>query len=104
MDADGDGNRDMPNGDPLVLDWQFSSQEVSAALVELIAQNWKDIGVNTTIKEVTPDEYRSAQSSNALDVLTWTVGSPVGTNLGDNQLWVPPYSDYFGLRPAMGLG
>ncbi len=102
VDADGDGNRDLPNGDPFVLDWQFSSQEVSSALVELIAQNWKDMGINTQIKEVTPDEFRSAQSANALDVLIWTVGSPLGTNLGDNQLWVPPYSDYFGLRPAMG--
>ncbi len=102
VDANGDGNRDLPNGEPFVLDWQFSTQEVSSPLVELIAQNWKDVGVNTTIKEVTPDEYRSAQSANTLDVLMWTVGSPVGTILGDNQLWVPPYSDYFGLRPAMG--
>lgn len=102
VDADGDGDRDLPNGDPFILDWQFSTQSMSAQLVELIAQSWTDLGVTTNIKEVTSDEYRSAQSSNKLDVVSWVVGQPAGVILGDNQLWVPPYSDYFGLRPAMG--
>ncbi len=102
VDADGDGDRDLPNGEPFVLDWQFATQAASAQMVELIAQNWTDLGVTTNIKEVTSDEYRSAQSSNNLDVLMWVVGQPAGTILGDTQLWVPPFSDYFGLRPAMG--
>lgn len=102
VDADGDGDRDLPNGEPFTLNWQFSTQAAPAQLVELVAQNWTDVGVTTNIKEVTSDEYRSAQSSNKLDVVNWVVGQPAGAILGDNQLWTPPFSDYFGARPAMG--
>lgn len=104
VDADGDGDRDLPNGEPFTLNWQFSTQAAPAQLVELVAQNWTDVGVTTNIKEVTSDEYRSAQSSNKLDVVNWVVGQPAGAILGDNQLWTPPFSDYFGARPAMGWG
>lgn len=102
VDQDGDGKRDLPGGGRFVLNWQFATQATPAALAELVARNWSDIGVETQIKEVTSDEYRSAQSANQLQVLSWVVGQPAGTTLGDNQLWVPPYSDYFGIRPAMG--
>ncbi|TNJ47804.1 ABC transporter substrate-binding protein [Phaeobacter sp. B1627] len=102
VDQDGDGMRDLPNGERLVLNWQFSTQSTAASLAELIARNWTDIGIETQAKEVTSDEYRSAQSANQLEVLSWGMGQPAGTILGDNQNWVPPYSDYFGIRPAMG--
>jgi len=102
VDQDGDGMRDLPGGGKLVLNWQFSTQSTPAAVAELIARNWTDVGVETQAKEVTSDEYRSAQSANQLEVLSWGMGQPAGTILGDNQNWTPPYSDYFGIRPAMG--
>ena len=58
LDAYGDGNRDLPNGDPFVLNIQFSTQELSSQLIEITGQNWADVGVASVIKEVTPDEYR----------------------------------------------
>lgn len=101
VDKDGDGDRDLPNGDPFVLDWQFSTQASSSQLVELIAQNWTDVGVTTTIKEVTSDEYRASQSANTLDVMMWGKGQPAGSILGDGEIWVPPFDGYFDVRTGM---
>ena len=101
VDTDGDGFRELPNGDAIVLNMQFATQGIGAEVVEFVAQNWADVGVATTVKEVTPDEYRSAQSSNDLDVGMWRKGQPVAIVLGNNELWVPPYENYFGHRTAM---
>ena len=100
-DTDGDGFRELPNGEPLVLNLQFSTQGIAGQLVELAGQYWKDVGINTTVKEVTPDEYRSAQSSNQLDVMLWRKSQPLAIVLGNNELWVPPFENYFGIRTGM---
>lgn len=101
VDKDGDGMREMPNGEPLVLNLQFATQGISAKLVELVGQAWKDVGVNTTVKEVTTDEYRSAQSANQLDVTMYAKGMPLAVILGNSELFTPPFENYFGMRTAM---
>lgn len=100
-DTDGDGFRELPNGDKLVLNLQFATQGIAGEVVELMAQNWSDVGIQTTVKEVTPDEYRSAQSSNQLDVLMWLKGQPLAIHLGDASYWNPPFDGYFDLRTGM---
>lgn len=100
-DTDGDGFRELPNGEPLVLNLNFSTQGVAGQTVELVAQYWADVGINSVVKEVTPDEYRSAQSSNQLDVAMWRKSQPLAIVMGNNELWVPPYENYFGVRNAM---
>ena len=100
-DTDGDGFRELPNGDKLVLNLQFATQGIAGEVVELMGQDWADVGIQTTVKEVTPDEYRSAQSSNQLDVLMWLKGQPVAIHLGDATYWEPPFDGYFDLRTGM---
>ncbi|MFA3915719.1 ABC transporter substrate-binding protein [Ruegeria hyattellae] len=100
-DTDGDGFRELPNGDKLVLNMQFATQGIGGEVVQLVGQNWADVGIQTTVKEVTPDEYRSAQSSNQLDVGMWEKGQPVAIVLGNNELFVPPFENYFGHRTGM---
>ena len=100
-DTDGDGFRELPNGDKLVLNLQFATQGAPGELAQLVAQNWIDVGVETTVKEVTPDEYRSAQSSNQLDVMIWRKGQPLALHLGDNTYFVPPFDGYFDIRTGM---
>ena len=71
-------------------------------MVELIGQHWARSGIQTTVKEVTPDEYRSAQSANKLDVTNCGVtASRWQSCSGTNQIWVPPYHDYFTVRTNM---
>lgn len=101
VDKDGDGFRELPNGEKIVLNIQFATQGVPAAVVELVAQHWANVGIQTTIKEVTPDEYRSAQSANQLDVGTWEKGQPLAIILATNELFVPPFENYFFHRTGM---
>jgi len=101
VDKDGDGFRDLPNGDKLVLNIQFATQGIAGQVVELVAQHWTNVGVKSTSKEVTPDEYRSAQSANQLDVGVWGKGQPLAVIMGTNELFVPPFENYFGHRSGM---
>jgi len=101
VDTDGDGMRELPNGEQIVINLQFSTQGISAKLVELVGQAWKEVGVNTVVKEVTTDEYRSAQSSNQLDVTMYAKGQPLAVILGNSELFTPPFENYFGQRTAM---
>lgn len=101
VDRDDDGFRDLPDGRPLVLNLQFATQGIAGQVVELIAQYWRDLGVNSNVKEVTPDEYRSSQSSNQLDVGLWEKSQPIAIVLGNDELWVPPFENYFAHRTGM---
>ncbi|MEO0379553.1 MAG: ABC transporter substrate-binding protein [Pseudomonadota bacterium] len=101
VDTDGDGTRELPNGDDIVLNIQFATQGISGDLLELIAQHWSDVGVETTVKEVTPDEYRAAQSANELDVHAWWAGAPLAIHLGTSERLVPPFGSYFDHRTGM---
>ena len=101
VDRDGDGFRELPNGDKLALNLQFATQGVPGQVVELVGQHWADVGIKTAVKEVTPDEYRSAQSSNQLDVGMWIKGQPLSIVLGNNTLFTPPFDGYFDHRTGM---
>ncbi|MEL6582673.1 MAG: ABC transporter substrate-binding protein [Pseudomonadota bacterium] len=101
VDADSDGDRDLPSGAPLVLNLQFSTQGMATAVAELIAQHWTDVGVTTTIREVTSDEYRAAQTANELDVHVWTKGQPIPVVQSSLEEFIPPFANFFGLRNGM---
>ena len=100
-DTDGDGFRELPNGEKMVLNLQFATQGVAGEVVELVGQHWSEVGIKSTVKEVTPDEFRSAQSSNQLDVGMWRKGHPLAIVQGNNNMFVPPFESYFFLRTGM---
>ncbi len=104
VDKDGDGMRDLPNGDPLTLNLQVATQGISIKIVELVGQSWRDVGVNNTVKEVTTDEYRSSQSSNQLDVTMFEKSVPLAVVLGNAEIFIPPFDNYFNMRTAMLWG
>ena len=104
VDKDGDGMRELPNGEPLILNLQVATQGISIKIVELVGQSWRDVGVNNTVKEVTSDEYRSSQSSNQLDVTLWEKSVPLAVVLGNGEIFIPPYDNYFNMRTAMLWG
>ncbi|MBL4810805.1 MAG: ABC transporter substrate-binding protein [Rhodobacteraceae bacterium] len=104
IDIDGDGYRELPNGEPLILNLQVATQGISMNMVQLVSQDWKNVGINSTVKEVTTDEYRSAQSANQLDVTMYTKGQPLAIIIGSAALWLPPFDTYFDHRTAMLWG
>ena len=102
VDTDGDGMRELPDGSSYVMNMQFATQGTfNSEMTELISQDWNEVGIATSVKEVTPDEYRSAQSSNQLDVGLWEKGQPTAIVAGNNELWVPPFENYFAHRVGM---
>ncbi|MCP4982411.1 MAG: ABC transporter substrate-binding protein, partial [Gammaproteobacteria bacterium] len=103
-DVDGDGFLDLLDGSPLVLNLQVATQSMSIKQVELIGQHWAAVGINNTVKEVTTDEFRSAMSSNQLDVTMYLKGQPLAVILGISELFIPPYDNYFNQRTAMLWG
>ncbi len=103
-DVDGDGWRDLLDGSPLVLNLQVATQSMSIKQVELIGQHWAAVGINNSVKEVTTDEFRSAMSSNQLDVTMYLKGQPLAVILGISEIFIPPYDNYFNQRTAMLWG
>lgn len=97
-DVDGDSIRELPNGDKLVVNLQFTTKEIAAQLVEVVSEHWVRVGIASLVKEVTPDEYRSAQSANNLDATAGRKGEPLAVSLGSNELWALPFDSYFRVR------
>ncbi len=103
-DVDGDGMRELPNGQPLVLNLQVPTQAISIKQVELVGLHWAAVGINNTVKEVTTDEFRSAMSANKLDVTMYSKGQPMAVILGVSELFIPPYDNYFNQKTAVLWG
>lgn len=99
-DHNGDGIRDLPNGKPLALEFKYSTQGVATKVVELIAVGWNRIGVKTTLKEVTSDEYRNSQTANNLDLMVWKMGRPLAAMSSNTQTLLPPYGTFLTCGPA----
>jgi peptide/nickel transport system substrate-binding protein len=68
---------------------------------EIIAANWTAVGIKTSSKEVTTDEFRAAQSANELDVSIWKKEISAVISYSTPQDFIPPYGSYFSHR--MGI-
>ncbi len=101
VDKNNDGLRDLPSGKKFELNIQYATQGTPTELVEIIANNWTEVGVKTTIKEVTSDEYRNSQTANDLSVLSWVMGRPLATLASNTETLLPPYGSFFDLRTGM---
>lgn len=101
VDKDGDGKRDLPSGNKFELPILFSTQETATEVVEIIANNWNQVGIETSIKEVTSDEYRNSQSANDLTVMFWKMGRPLATLASNTTDLLPPYGSFFDIRTGM---
>ncbi len=74
VDTGGDGFRELPNGEKIRPSMRFANPGLPGVVVELAASGWAEVGVQTTVKEITPDECRSA---------------PLVITLDANERWVP---------------
>lgn len=100
-DKDGDGVRDLPSGNKFELSIQYATQGTPSEVVEIVAESWSNVGVKTTIKEITSDEYRNSQTANDLSVLSWVMGRPLSNIASNTETLVPPYGSFFDLRTGM---
>lgn len=100
-DSDGDGVRELPNGEDFELSFQFSTQGTSTEVVEIVSNNLTDIGIKTDMKEVTSDEFRNAQSANQLSIHSWTAGQPLAVMSSDVSTLKAPFGNFFSVRNGM---
>ena len=101
-DSDGDGVRERPDGQPLVVRLVYSSQGAPVKMHELVRDYWSAVGVRVDLKEVTSDEYRADGNNNDLDITTWKGDGIAGPTVSqDFTSMVPPFGDYF--NPGTGF-
>ncbi len=77
VDSDGDGVREMPNGDPLVFRVNWPSDSIVAPrLAELLNDMWLEVGVDTELQALDPDALTAACCPTFdFDVILWGWGS-----------------------------
>lgn len=96
-DDNGDSQRSRPDGSPLIINLQFSTQGGAVRLHELFTEYLGAVGINVQMREVTSDEYRASQAANDLDVMTWTKTYTSAFLAGSREPLIPPFGDYFSL-------
>ena len=84
IDKDGDGWREQPNGEPLVIEYATSPDQQSRQLNELWKKNMDAIGIKMVFKTAKWPE--NLKSSRAGKLMMWGVGWSAGAPDGDTFL------------------
>ncbi len=84
VDKDGDGWREQPGGEPLVLEYATSPDQQSRQLNELWKKNMDAIGIRMTFKTAKWPE--NLKASRAGKLMMWGVGWSAGAPDGDTFL------------------
>jgi peptide/nickel transport system substrate-binding protein len=96
VDTDGDGFRERLDGSKFSILFQYSTQETSPKMHELIRDYWADVGVELVLKEVTSDEYRQTTNNNDGELAGWGGSGTASFNIATNpEIFVPPFGSYF---------
>jgi peptide/nickel transport system substrate-binding protein len=95
-----DGIRLRPDGKPLTVLWEYSTQFAGDKFVTLVSYHWKAVGINVVAKEITTETTRVKGKNNELDInMEWDV--PYENNLiSEPEMYIPPYSD---IVPLVGV-
>ena len=85
------GMRLRPDGKPLTILWEYTSQFASAGYVQLVQGYWRAVGVEVNLKEVTTQLARQKAKAGDADInMEWDV--PFEPNLiSQVELYTPPY-------------
>jgi len=95
-----DGVRQRPDGKPMTILWEYSTQFGSANFVQLLRDYWKAVGIDVTLKEVTSQVTREKAFAGESDInMEWDV--PFEPNMiSQIELYTPPYGD---IGPLFGV-
>lgn len=107
VDSDGDGWRDLANGEPFSFVIEFTSSEdpLKIDTVELVTQYWQDVGINVTSKELAGELWGQRLNGNEIACSIWHGGWETGILFpasnpllaGNGRYAWPKYWDhYFG--------
>jgi peptide/nickel transport system substrate-binding protein len=89
-----DGFRTRPDGEPIIINLQYSIQFGPATRHELAKEYWEDVGIRVEIREVDTTAYRATTSANEHDIAVTYTGLVLEAPLYSNPLgFVPPFGD-----------
>jgi len=95
-----DGIRIRPDGKPLTILWEYSTQMISSDEVILIAGYWKKLGINVVTKEITTEALRIKGKNNDLDInCEYDIPYEIDI-ITQPYCYAPPYLDY---NPLFGV-
>jgi len=86
-DTNGDGLREAPNGQKFNPTIRFSTSGSidPTAVMEIVKQDWMDVGIDVDLKFEEISLWRSNIGSNDWDISTWSL-SPMDLSMGSNNL------------------
>ncbi len=107
VDADGDGWRDLPSGDPLTLRIDCTAggiqNKANAQNVEIIKEGWEAVGLKVQVNAVPDEQMGVMQDNSEIDIRgCWGLGD--GPNFlvfpnwvvpVDNNRWAPLYGAWY---------
>ena len=86
VDRNGDGWRELPNGDPLVIEHATLPDDAQRQLEEIRKRNFDKLGVRLELKYGKWPEW--AKAARAGKFMTWGLGSRAASNLRQSS-WTP---------------
>lgn len=93
LEKDRAGFRLRPDGEPLILLLQYTTQGSPAALMQLVKEYWDAVGVKTELKEVNSDLYWNAARENDHDMGIWMANGNNPPALYSDPPFTPPFAD-----------
>lgn len=100
MELGSDGVRTGPDGKPFTLLWEYTAQHNSSEFATLVADYWRRVGINVTVKEVTTQLMREKAAASSSDInMEWDVPYEP-TMISQIDVYIPPYSD---IGPLVGV-
>ena len=101
-DSDGDGVRELPNGEAFVLQQFFANQGGPSKVHELVQGYWADVGVRANQREISSDEFRTKGQANELIISSWRNANRSGPYISQETFMLrPPFGDRW--QPGNGF-
>ena len=102
LPVDANGVRTFPDGSELILVIEGNSQWGQATLdaIELVAENWRAIGFNTSVELVTRDVYWPRAGANEVMIATW--GTDRGLVPMIDPIYQFPFDERSWMAPSFG--
>ena len=84
-DADGDGTREGPDGNPFVIDLLISSESVLGTMgftvSEIVAENWRDVGLQVNLRQISQELFEARSLAGEVDVAVFPSDSDLETRV-----------------------
>ena len=87
-DQDGDGYRELPNGDKLKITWLFCEMGAvdPTSIIEIIASDLKEIGLDINLKNVSEELHEQLVIGNNFDMSGWTGDMMLDISFGSKNM------------------